>query len=395
VGSRPPGTYDPAVQSTASPDRAHADLCPGALTVHEAADGGLARVRLPGGAVSVSQLRTLAAAAAELGERRLELTSRGNVQIRGLAPGAEAELGRRLAAAGLLASATHERVRNVVASPLSGVDGHGTDVSALVRSLDRGLCGRPALAALPGRFLFALDDGRGDVARLGADVTLVARPGGRVSVGTLAGPADAAVRAMLALAEAFLAQRAAHGSPAWRIAELDGGLDAVVERALPALGGTGFRPAPAPALPAAPAEPAGVLAQPDGLSALTVLVPLGRLTPEQAQVLAVHAGARGVRVTPWRSVVVPDLAEARAAADAARSVGLGVDATSRWYRVSACTGRPACAKALADVQADAAAAAERWTGRRVHWSSCERRCGRPRDTEVDVIATGEGYAIND
>jgi precorrin-3B synthase len=61
--------------------------------------------------------------------------------------------------------------------------------------------------------------------------------------------------------------------------------------------------------------------------------------------------------------------------------------------VTACAGRPGCAKALADVQSDARAALDRWPGRAVHWSGCERRCGRSTRTEVDVVATGSGYRI--
>src|SRR5919206_2815685 len=95
--------------------RSAPDACPGALQTHAAADGGLARVRIPGGTLSAGQLGVLAAAARELGDGALELTSRGNVQLRGLRPRAEAELGARLAAAGLLPSETHERVRNVLA----------------------------------------------------------------------------------------------------------------------------------------------------------------------------------------------------------------------------------------------------------------------------------------
>src|SRR3954467_3504145 len=126
--------------TSATPLRTQADACPGALQTHAAADGGLARVRVPGGTVSAEQLRTLAAAARGLGFGALELTSGANLQLRGLPAGAEASLGDRLAAAGLLPSATHERVRNVLASTLSGrtAGGH-VDVRPWVRALDAGL----------------------------------------------------------------------------------------------------------------------------------------------------------------------------------------------------------------------------------------------------------------
>src|SRR3954453_4608101 len=102
--------------TAAAPLRTGADACPGALQTHAAADGGLARVRVPGGVLTAAQVRVLADAARELGDGHLEMTSRGNLQLRGLPDGAEADLGDRLAVAGLLPSATHERVRNVLSS---------------------------------------------------------------------------------------------------------------------------------------------------------------------------------------------------------------------------------------------------------------------------------------
>src|SRR3954463_12846964 len=129
------------------PLRLRADACPGALQTHAAADGGLARVRVPGGLLGADQLRVLVAAARDLGDGALELTSRGNLQLRGLADGAERELAERLAGAGLLPSATHERVRNVLASTLSGrTPGGFVDIRAWVAALDAGLCADPALA---------------------------------------------------------------------------------------------------------------------------------------------------------------------------------------------------------------------------------------------------------
>src|SRR4051794_41235542 len=173
--------------TSATPLRTQADACPGALQTHTAADGGLARVRVPGGTISAVQLRVLAGTARELGDGHLELTSRGNVQLRGLPTGSATALGDRLAAAGLLPSATHERVRNVLASTLSGRTGGGLlDVRPWVRAFDAGLCADPALAGLPGRFLATLDDGRGDVAGFGGGIgllglsppTLALTPGG-------------------------------------------------------------------------------------------------------------------------------------------------------------------------------------------------------------------------
>ncbi len=377
--------------------RARADACPGALQTHSAADGELARVRVPGGLLAAGQLRVLAAAARDLGDGALEMTSRGNLQLRGLAPGTARDLGDRLAAAGLLPSETHERVRNVLASALTGRAGGHLDARPWVHGLDAGLCTDPALAALPGRHLATLDDGRGDVAGLGGDVGLLALAPDDVALllagadsGLRAGPAGA-VDLLLAATRAFADERAAQGGTAWRLAELDDGPARVGAR-LP-----GRRVAPVAVPPAPGAGPVGAVTQADGRTALVGVVPLGRLSAGQADLLA--AIAAQVQLTPWRSVVVPDLAEDRVddAAVELHRTGIVFDAASPWTRVTACAGRPGCARSLADVRADAAAAVAAGTlpgDSRVHWAGCERRCGRPRGEVVDVVATPEGYSVS-
>lgn len=349
-----------------------ADRCPGVLRLIEAQDGWVARVRLPGGLVSGAALAGLSQAAVDLGDGRLELTSRGNVQLRGLAPDASGALADRLAAVGLAPSATHERVRNIVASPLAGIDG-GRDLTALIRALDAALCRDPRLAHLPGRFLFAFDDGRGDVAP-GADVLAVVRDD-NVQVEGMTASFGAAPGLMLRFAHAFLDERDEQVSAAWHVHELADGRARIRTR----LG------APAAAAAAAPIAP-----RPFGrvAGALVVAPPLGRLTARHAEWLATHSAEP--RITPWRSIVLPVAPDADPA-----GVGLVADGDSPWLSVSACAGRPRCLQALADVQADAAAAPDRFAGRRVHWSGCARRCGRPADVEVDVVATVEGYAINE
>jgi precorrin-3B synthase len=363
--------------------REREDACPGVLRLTEAADGGLARVRLPGGFLSAQGFSALADAAVDLGSGGIELTSRGNVQLRGLAADAGAELGVRLHAAGLWPSQTHERVRNIIASPLAGLD-RDSDVSGIVGALDIALCATPRLADLSGRFLFAVDDGRGDVADIGADVVI---RDGRVN--GLRVPNE--VAAALAVSSAFLDEREAQRSSAWRIADLLDGTTRVRSRTAGALrvdideatdGTEPRRSGPASA---------GLFKRLDGRAAVVLAVPLGRLNSEQLRWLAQVTGDEAARVTPWRSIVLPEAGATTL--DAAARLGFGSTPNTAWSNVSACSGKPGCAHALADVQADARADLERWPGRVVHWSGCERRCGRSVRTEIDVVATEIGYRI--
>ncbi|MGI5177384.1 precorrin-3B synthase [Dactylosporangium sp. CA-152071] len=367
------------------------DRCPGAVQVHAAADGGLARVRLPGGRLTVPALAVLRAAAADLGDPALELTSRGNVQIRGLRPDASPELAARLTAAGLLPSDTHERVRNIIASPLSGRDGLGElDVRPVVAAFDAGLCADPALAALPGRFLVTVDDGRGDVSPLGGDVGLHGDRLLLAGLPTAGRGGDNPAELLLRASRAFLDERAAQGGTAWRLAELTDGPARVAARLgfAPGTDVDQFVGSPGPAVGRAP--------QVGGLVALTVVVPLGLLTPEQSAAL-VAAAPGEIIVTPWRTVVVPDVPveEAGRLESLLTTAGLGTDPATPWAGVTACAGRPGCAKALADVRADARAAVLSGLDHAlpVHWVGCERRCGAPKGRHVEMLATADGYRV--
>ncbi|MCO8270688.1 precorrin-3B synthase [Actinoplanes sp. TRM 88003] len=414
------------------------DACPGALRLHAAADGPLARVRLPGGLLTGERLAVLLELAEAYGDGHLELTSRGNVQLRGLRSADPAVLAARLSAAGLLPSESHETVRNVVAPPMADLA-----LRTLVEDLDRALCADPALAALPGRFLFAL----GEVP-LAADVAAV--PSSDKFTILFAGhdhgvrvPASEVVPALLAAAHAFLAERAAApvGAPAWRLHELPDGPARVAHRTATTLAtptaqdtpddapGTPIAGAGTPATtrgtsatavgasataagtasaalsasaeagrepggaePASAASLVGVLPQDDGLVAVGALVPLGRLGGEALRLLST---ARRLVVTTARGVIVPDLTPeaARRWMRALAEAGLAVEDTSRWVGVTACAGRPGCAKSLADVRADADSTSTYADGLPVHWIGCARGCGSPSGPHVRVEATPAGYAV--
>ena len=355
------------------------DACPGALQVHRAADGALVRVRLPGGIISAAQLAVLAQTSAQFGSGTLELTARGNLQIRGVtdpAPVADA-----LTAAGLLPSATHERVRNIVASPLTGRVGEWPDVRGWITGLDAAIQAEPVLAQLSGRFWFSIDDGRADVSGLAADVGAHAVDGGATlllagrDTGVRLAAADV-IPTMVRIAKRFVEVR----GTAWRIAELsDAG--AVLPGAET---GPGFEPVTR--------APVGWIKQDDGRITLGAGVPLGSLPARVAEFLA--AIEAPLVVTPWRSVLVCDLDEG--VADVALRVlaplGLVFDDASPWLSVSACTGTPGCELSAADVRADAAAVAEsgETAAHHRHFVGCERACGAPPAGEV-LVATGDGY----
>ncbi|MFF3678506.1 precorrin-3B synthase [Streptomyces sp. NPDC002120] len=406
----------PQPPSAASRDepviRDRGDACPGALRLHAADDGFLARVRIPGGLLDGSAALLLADAADRLGDGHLDLTSRGNVQLRGLGESCGGELAGLLAAAGLLPAPTHERVRNIVCSPLTGLDLLGLpDVSPWVAELDALLCASEAAAGLSGRFLFALDDGRGDVTSLDADVNLVPCAGGSAllwvgdRVAAVRVPSDDAPRAALVAAEYFLDAVREAGTRVWRVAELapehalsgarlaerlaDAGVHAVVATPDPS-------DPSAPSGPSGPPPEPGVVPGPDGTASLSLLAPLGRLTTAQWRRLAGLTGR--VRLTPWRGIVTPGLPGHAAAAALAglADAGLVTAPDSPWRSVTACTGKPGCAKSLADVRADARAVMERARGPLpVHWSGCERRCGHPRGSAwVDLVATPGGYDLH-
>lgn len=323
------------------------------MRLHAAADGLLARVRLVGGRISAAQLRAVADAA-ELGNQILELTSRASLQIRGLPAGAP--LGEILAAAGLLPSITHERVRNILSSPVAGRHPQSlADTDELVSELDAELCADPALAELSGRFLFAVDDGSGLIGHA-AHVTIVAVAPGRFRVGATELPGSRAVPAALAAARAHLSE-------------------------------------PFPALDVRRDEPTrslplSALKQRDGRVALTAMPRLARLDPATIRELAalIDAHHTELRISAARTVTLLDLAPASVPSVEARLIELGLitEPGSGWSGLSACSGQGACPSATFDVRAAAAARAEqRRPGERPeHWAGCHRRCGLPEGARL-------------
>ncbi|QHD85986.1 precorrin-3B synthase [Gordonia sp. JH63] len=374
--------------------RAATDRCPGVFDTHPAADGALARVRLPGGRIRPDQLEMLARAAADHADGHLELTVRGNLQLRGITD-VEA-VAQAVVAAGLAPSSSHDKVRNIELSPLTGRIGGVADARPLAAALDDALRADPAAATLSGRFLFGIDDGRGDIAGRRPDACAEIRGGtplaadvltGGTAVGSATGT-EAIVRALIAVAAGL-----GEVSPgAWRVRDLDDDsrlrlAELIAPTLDPVLG------ADPDAAPVASGEPiVGWFDQDDGAVLLGAVVELGRLPARLAEFIA--AVQAPVVFTPDREILLCDLGEgvAETVVRVLAPMGLIFDAASPWAQVSCCAGAPGCSSAHAPVRDDLMARVQDGdpVEEREHWVGCARGCGSPAESHLSVQATPDG-----
>lgn len=337
------------------------DRCPGVLRPYQSGDGALVRLRTPGGRFPATVLQALSRYAAAHGAPVLQLTSRGNLQLRGLPDPLPNDLEPQVRSLGLLPSSTHEVMRNIVVSPFEI-----TPVMDVALAYDEGLRADPDLSSLPGRWLIAIDDGSGDVIGEPYDFAYQAIDPENGHVLAAGCPRTARVRRvdaanlLLELSRAFLLDRSRTSGerPIWNVRDLPDGVTL------------------SPLLPDSVTLPEPVGAPSPGPRGSDVLagVPLGMLEPQQADLIAELCGGTVV-VTPWRSVLLPGAAPFL---DRLRQAGLVVDAHNSASRVTACVGAPHCVRTASPTLQIARELADVKDLPAVHVSGCERRCGRPR-----------------
>jgi precorrin-3B synthase len=276
--------------------RSRRDMCPGVLRPWPAADGALVRLRLVGGRIPGASLTALVQVARTYGDGQVHLTGRANLQLRGLPCGADGlarDVVDAIEATGLLPSRSHELVRNVMVSPMTGLAGGRADLRPVAERLDIELCADADMAALPGRFLFVLDDGRGDLAGRSTDLGLMAldESTGQLRIGSdkwgaTVKLADAS-SAMTGLAGDFLRLRGTGPTAPWHVDELPYPLVAPQAR----------DPRSRVSSAALPYGDVGAGHHHE--------VPDGRLSPVLAARLIELSGCGDLVVTPWHGVLVP------------------------------------------------------------------------------------------
>lgn len=375
--------------------------CPGVYRLSQMRDGAMARIRVPGGALTSAQIQVVANIARDLGNGLIDLTNRANLQIRGLPETQSASIADRLFGADLLSpNPDADRLRNITASPLAGFDETEIiDVRPYIADLDQIVCASTAIVNRSVKFAFVLDGGgRGGLGTVGHDIGFFAtrasgEPVFEISLaGTRTGRAIATTdlptfaRSALELVETEKATRVRdllQNRTAKEVLQTicnDAGIDngSVTGDAAGAPIPLGF-----------------------GSTWLALGVPLGRLMADQMIALA-EMSQRGngtIRLTPWQSVVLPCAPE-RLAEEAACA---GFDTLEDAIRIVACAGATGCVRTVADTKADglrlrthlADLSNSNAAPCTIHLSGCARGCAMPGESDILALAQPESanYAL--
>jgi precorrin-3B synthase len=393
--------------------RVGGQFCPGVLHAVPAKDGLLIRVRVPGGLIEADQLKTVAGISCAFADGYVEITSRANLQLRAIQDRDLEPIVERIALAGLLPSSRHDRVRNIVTSPIAGLDGEEViDPRPLIHELDRQLRGEPVFLNLHPKFSIAIHGGTRRFSRDRDDISLEAvdlnsAPHFHLSIGGASSGfvvkrADA-VDCTLAAAKMCirLAKESSLPVRGKAVVTIPGAMKRIVDALSHIL-----TPSPVSASSCLDNEALiGIYptTQNDRVSIIPS-VPLGRLTAEQAIYLAASANEweGDLRLAPWRGVVLGSIPKSAVDNIVGRlhSMGLSCDGRDGFRGIAACAGNNGCEASLADVRGDAASLAQRLLGHAapsgwtVNLSGCEKQCARRHGATAELVASPLGYTLN-
>ena len=333
--------------------------CPGAYQPMMSGDGLVVRVRPVMARLTQAQVFGLCDTATEFGSGLIDLTSRSNLQIRGVDETRHEAVLQYLDALELLPDdPALESRRNILMAPLWL---SGDDTSTLATNLMRQLGDFPELPAKMG---FAIDtDPAPQFVQNSADFRFE-----RTSEGALMLRADGASRG--------------------RLVSVDSAIDAALEMAhwfVSTDGPRNRRMARHINLTALPAEWQAVLpaaaARPmvPGQNPMGAIygVAFGQIKARALKKLMEATNASALRVTPWRLFLLEDTEQAPTDA-------FITDARDPLLTIDACPGAPHCNSASVDTRSVARALARQAVGP-LHVSGCSKGCARPRRCGTTLV----------
>lgn len=338
--------------------------CPGALRPMMSGDGLVVRIRAPLGRLSPPQAREVAKLSQSCGNGLIDLSARGNLQLRGIREDRYETLIAALGELGLVdADPDAEARRNILLTPFWAED---DDTHAVATDLNRSLTLVSDLI-LPGKFGFAVDCGPAPLlCGSAADIRieqgkegLILRADGAET--GLSITRNSAAEEAIALARWFLDQG---GAPEGR-----GRMQTLIARRGPPVSHVATRAISAEQPSLGPCATGQLIA-----------LEFGQIPSDS---FAALAGYGALRLTPWRMLLV------EGAPDIAPHPRLILDATDPRLQVVACTGAPGCLQAHAATRDLARHLAPHVpTGAQLHVSGCSKGCAQP--TPADLVLTASG-----
>lgn len=374
--------------------------CPSLSTPMMTGDGLLARLRPEKPGFALRDLMAIADAAASCGNGILEITARGNLQIRGLTARTVPLLSEKIAEAGIAIA----QGLAIETPPLSGLD--QTEVADAVSVAERL---RVAVAAHQPPLVLA------------PKLSVIVDGGGQLNLGAVT--ADIRLRAVRTNGQVFwLLALAGTETTATRIAALEAAavVPAVMDilknlaaigrdaRARDIVGAVSTRWAAmtdldliAP-LVAAP-NAAGIHDLGGERPVLGIGLPFGQIDVQRlgASLEALEIlGATEIRLAPGQALMVLGIAPDRIGAAQALALGHGLRAFPHDHRnhIAACAGAGACGSARIDTRSVAQLVADTAPALldgslTVHVSGCAKGCAKPSASALTITAAPTGYGL--
>ena len=305
------------------------------------------------GRLTADQARLIAQAAREYGNGHLDITARGNLQIRGVRAETYPGLLARLDREGLVEPEGDGPNRLTVLSPLAGLDPlERCDALALAQAIENAA---GAIEGLPAKFFVAVDGGGAmPLDAIGADLHLLATGEDVIAFGDLFARRPALDRRDVPLAarrmpftrscQASRTLRRMGRTEARRLRDL---------RARSCAGACGTRSSRAgdATAPATGAPRAGILSLEQRTMRVLLALPFGRCNAEQlvqAAAWSERFGSGELRLSFTRGLLLPGIADEHVPALARRRPAAPASSPMPPIRASslfACPGRPACGSA--------------------------------------------------
>ncbi|TAZ70985.1 precorrin-3B synthase (plasmid) [Rhizobium ruizarguesonis] len=371
--------------------------CPAIAAPMPTGDGLLVRLRPAGGALTLSQFASLARSAAVHGNGILEITARGNLQIRGLRAETVGQLAADIDAAGI----TVPDGPVIETSPLHGIDPEEiSDAAAMevaLRSTLSDLLASPRLA--PKLSLVVDGGGSFGLSAVSADIRVAAQShtdwlvaingDGETAMPVAIGPAETAISAV----GEILSLLATLGQGR-RTRDID---PALLRARFPAMEGIPFNPPRAAGIPLA-----GTHRLEDGKIILGVRPEFGQMRASDLIALldlAKALGATAIRLAPGRGFFLIGLPADTVPAMqiAAAGHGFSTEPGENTEHIAACAGAGACGSAFYETRTLArriiAAAPALFDGSlTLHLSGCAKGCAHARPA-LTLTGSAEGYGL--